>query len=90
MPDVAEYPASQVHLPLILWRRTASKITAAFVNKARTAYTGLFQHLERAKAKLLRKTAAKKNNLADCVVAAHQKLVSYYSKTCGAGGDIYN
>ncbi len=76
--------------PFYIWTEITSKTTAVSVNKAWTAYTGLFEHLELAESKLICKTVSWKYTLADSVVAAHQKLAAYYSKTYGPGGDLYN
>ncbi len=76
--------------PYFVWTEVTSRTTAVLVNKAWTAYTSVFQHLEQAEAKLLRKTTLWKYNLADSVVAARQKLAAYFSKTYGPGGEVYN
>jgi hypothetical protein len=76
--------------PFFGWTEILLKTTTVSVNRAWSAYTSLFEHLELMESKLLRKTATWKRHLADSVVAPHQKLAAYYSKTYGPGGEIYN
>ncbi len=87
--DKIKYLTVLLH-PFFLWTEVTSKTTAVSVHKAWAAYTSIFQHLEGAEAQLLRKSEEWKLKLADSVVAAHQKLAVYYSKTYGPGSDVYN
>jgi hypothetical protein len=75
--------------PYFTWTKALSATSALTIHKARTVYKSLFEHLESAEGKLLRRTSPWKRLLADSVVAARQKLAEYYSMTDGARGNIY-
>jgi hypothetical protein len=67
-----------------------SKTSGITIHKAWAVYIALFEHLEEAEGRLLRKKEPWKVLLADAVVVAHRKLSQYYSSADGARGQIYN
>ncbi len=76
--------------PYAFWTDALSNHTGPTINKAWLIYTRLFAHLEKYAAKLQLKDESWKQQLSQCVTAAHGKLAKYYRKTEGAGGKIYN
>jgi hypothetical protein len=76
--------------PYCLWTESLSATSDVTIHKALSVHTGLFKHLEDLSQLLLGKKQMWKVKLADSVLAAHQKLASYYRNTDGPRGQIYN
>jgi hypothetical protein len=76
--------------PYYTWTEKLSKTSRPTIHKAWAVYTALFEHLEQAEGRLLKKRDEWKVLLADSVVTAHRKLSLYYSNTDGPRGQISN